>query len=196
MLVLKRISGSCRLSPGAATPRRPTIHQRPPCRRLSRQAAGVGGACDSVACCGVDKVVSYAADGEVPKRSYRHRLEIGWGPYRPTRVRIPPSPPAIPVLYSRYKSVRSFSNRVGEMVNHRVAAPSSTGGMHATYSVTRRGLGPSGRGVADIHHLRKLQLVRLSQTLPDPLLPTSFRRAFFLSRMIYHFTHTIGERPS
>ncbi|CDH44131.1 hypothetical protein BN874_1510029 [Candidatus Contendobacter odensis Run_B_J11] len=31
--------------------------------------------------------------GEVPKRSQRRRLEIGWGLSRPTWVRIPPSPP-------------------------------------------------------------------------------------------------------
>ena len=81
------------------------------------------------------------------------------------------------------------------MANHRVAAPSLTGGMHATYSVARRGLGLSGWGLADIHYLRKLQVVRLSQTVPNPLLPTIFRHAFRLSRMICHFTHTIWGRP-
>ena len=32
--------------------------------------------------------------GQVPKRSQRHRFEIGWGLYRPTWVRIPPCPPS------------------------------------------------------------------------------------------------------
>ena len=49
--------------------------------------------------------------GEVPKWPYRHRLEIGWGLYRPTWVRIPPSPP---INHLQDILVSHSGNRLGE----------------------------------------------------------------------------------
>ncbi len=82
------------------------------------------------------------------------------------------------------------------MVNHRVAASSLTGGMHATYSVARRGLGLSGWRPPEYPLPARIASDPAnSKVSPNPLLPTIFRRAFRLSRMIYHFTHTVWERP-
>ena len=47
-----------------------------------------------------------ASCGEVPKRSQRRRLEIGWGSNSPTRVRIPPSPPIQSLITFQNQCIR------------------------------------------------------------------------------------------
>ena len=47
-----------------------------------------------------------ALSGEVPKRSQRRRLEIGWSGNSGTWVRIPPSPPLVLTFFIRHLSLR------------------------------------------------------------------------------------------